>query len=215
MGIMKTTKEQLESTRFYGIVDAGYVREGEMLAMTQQLIDGGAGVIQLRAKEWRVAQIEEMAQQLCTLCHQNGVIFIVNDFAEVALAVGADGLHIGQGDGSLESARSIVGDAMLIGRSTHSVEQALTAVKEGFHYIGFGPLFVTPTKPGRPAIGLDSIATVIEGVDVPVFCIGGIHRENMQTIVQHGAKRVVVVADVLLAADPKGAVKEILMSLDN
>jgi len=134
----------------------------------------------------------------------------VNDFADIAVEVGADGLHIGQEDGMLSEARAIVGEEMLVGRSTHSVEQARWALREGFDYIGFGPLFPTPTKRGRPGIGLENVELVQKeiGSKIPVFCIGGINAERREEVYTAGAKRVVVVSDVLLADDITKAVSQ-------
>jgi len=143
------------------------------------------------------------------------VPFIINDFPDVALAVGADGVHIGQDDGSLGDVRSMVGDEMIVGRSTHSVAQAQAALAEGFDYIGFGPLFPTPTKEGRPGIGLDNIRIVQESVgeEIPVFCIGGIVPDNLELVLASGAQRVVIVSALLRAADIKTATQNVIAQL--
>jgi thiamine-phosphate pyrophosphorylase len=194
-------KAELENALLYGIVDRGYVNENDIESVTRQLISGGADLIQLRAKECGEEDILEMARQIALICREAEVPFIVNDFPEIAAQVKSDGLHIGQDDGSLKGVRKIVGDEMMIGRSTHSVEQAEQALSDGFDYIGFGPLFPTPTKEGRAGIGLDDISIVHErvGSKIPVFCIGGITRKNIETVLQAGAKRVVIVSDLLKA----------------
>ncbi|MFN7342467.1 MAG: thiamine phosphate synthase, partial [bacterium] len=119
------------------------------------LLTGGADIIQLRAKDAEMNQIIEAAKQILPLCKSAGIPFILNDFPELAVELGADGVHIGQDDGSIYEVRSSIGEDMLIGRSTHSLEQARQAMADGADYIGFGPLFPTPTKAGRPAIGLE------------------------------------------------------------
>lgn len=210
-------KFKLKSTLFYGIVDLGYVVEKNAIAVAQSLADGGAGIIQLRAKGRGLDEIRDLALKLQPICQKNGVPFIVNDYPEIALEVGADGVHIGQDDGSLASVRKIVGDAMIVGRSTHSAEQAKLALLEGFDYIGFGPLFPTPTKVGRPGIGMKNVQLVqsIVGREIPVFCIGGIRRDNLEEVQSAGAERVVVVSDVLLAVDVAEAAREIVTQLSN
>ena len=128
-----------------------------------------------------------------------------------AAELDADGVHIGQDDGSLEDARAIVGPGKLIGRSTHSLDQARAALAEGFDYIGFGPLFPTPTKLGRPGIGLENIAAMERdvGSKIPAFCIGGIKRSNLPEVLAAGARRVVIVSDLLTAEDVSGATFEV------
>ena len=194
-------RSDLVNAVLYGIVDRGYVANGEIEKAARELINGGADIIQLRAKGCEVSEIEEMALRLVPICSAAGIPFVVNDFAEVAKRVDADGVHIGQDDGSLSDVRKIVGDKMIVGRSTHSVEQAQQALVDGFDYIGFGPLFPTPTKKGRPGIGMENVSFVQSevGNEIPVFCIGGIRRDNIKTVAQAGARRIVVVSDLLTA----------------
>ncbi len=191
------------ATRLYGILDLAYVAVADAARVTVELLEGGVDVLQLRAKGHDPAAVLECARQLLPLCRAAAVPFIVNDFPQVAAACAADGLHLGQDDGSLADARAIVGPHSLVGRSTHSPEQAAAALAEGFDYIGFGPLFATPTKPGRPAIGLDHIRDVESsvGTRIPVFCIGGIKPANLATVLAAGARRVVIVSALLQAPD--------------
>ncbi|MFT5904908.1 MAG: thiamine-phosphate pyrophosphorylase [Cryomorphaceae bacterium] len=192
---------ELEKALLYGIVDRGYVDENDIESVTHDLISGGADVIQLRAKGCGEGEILEMARQIVLICREAQVPFVVNDFPEIAKQVKADGVHVGQDDGSLLEVRSIVGEEMIVGRSTHSVAQAEQALLDGFDYIGFGPLFATPTKKGRPGIGMENVSLVQDrvGSEIPVFCIGGITRKNIETVAQAGAKRVVIVSDLLAA----------------
>ena len=133
---------------------------------------------------------------------------ILNDHPELVPSVGAQGAHVGQddfevSDASWRAGRALAGEVALplIGKSTHSPAQAKAAMAQGADYIGFGPLFATPTKPGRPAIGVQDIRVVQESVAVPVFCIGGIKRENLEQVLDVGARRVVIVSGILAAAD--------------
>ncbi len=139
-------------------MDLGYVARENIVAVTEDLCAGGADILQLRAKGHGEAEILEMAREVRAVCANHRVPFIVNDFPEIAAAVKADGVHIGQDDGDLDDARRRAGDCQIVGRSTHSLAQAEAAQAEGANYIGFGPLHATATKPGRPAIGLDDIA---------------------------------------------------------
>jgi len=202
--------------QLYAIVDLGYVKAGDALSAAAALLAGGAGVLQLRAKGHGEEEIETLARQILPLCREAGVPFVVNDFPEIAARIGSDGVHIGQDDGSLEETRKIVGEKMIVGRSTHSPEQAKAALAEGFDYIGFGPLFPTPTKLGRPGIGMENIPMVQAevGSRIPVFCIGGIKRSNLPEVVAAGARNAVIVSDLLSAADIAAATIEAKHVLD-
>src|SRR5207248_7570693 len=131
----------------------------------------------------------------------HGVPLIINDHAEVARDLGADGLHLGQEDMSIAEARAIVGAECAVGKSTHNLDQAIRAFYEGADYIGFGPLFATPTKPDYPPIGLSKIENVHEAVRIPIFCIGGIKLDNLPKVIEAGAQRVVIVSGLLQAGD--------------
>ena len=204
-----TTRERLAAARLYAIVDLGYVREGQIEEVTAQLLEGGADLLQLRAKGHEQKQILEWARRLAPLCRQAGVPFIINDHPDIAREVGADGVHIGQDDGDLATVRTTVGDEIFVGRSTHSLAQATAAREEGADYIGFGPLFPTPTKKGRPGIGLEELGLAEESVGkhIPMFCIGGIKTENLPEILKAGARRVVIVSGLLQAPDVAEAVR--------
>jgi thiamine-phosphate pyrophosphorylase len=196
----------------YAILDLGYTADANAGRVTAALLSGGASLLQLRAKGRTLDDIEAVARRVLPLCRSAGVPFILNDHPALAVAVGADGLHLGQDDGSLAEARAITGPAMMIGRSTHSLDQARAALAEGFDYIGFGPLFPTPTKAGRPAIGLGDIAAMERevGCRIPAYCIGGIQPGNLTDVLAAGARRVVVVSALLCAPDIMAATREIV-----
>jgi thiamine-phosphate pyrophosphorylase len=210
-------RSKLANARLYGIVDFGYVAHSDVVQVTQQLLTGGADVIQLRAKGSEMDQIIEAAKQILPLCKSAGIPFILNDFPELAVELGADGVHIGQDDGSIYDVRSRIGEDMLIGRSTHSLEQARQAMADGADYIGFGPLFPTPTKAGRPAIGLEEISKMEAEVGqyVPAFCIGGIKMENLPQVLAAGAKRCVIVSQLLTAPDVSHATAKVKEYIDH
>ena len=196
-------KERLSSCRLYGIADMGYTAEHQLISVTEKLLAGGLGILQLRAKNHDPEHIARMGSRLAPLCREYGCLFIINDYPEIALGTGADGVHLGQDDGELAPVRAMLGANAIIGRSTHSPEQALGAFRERADYIGFGPLFPTGTKPGRPAIGLEDIAGVRRQLpeEFPVFCIGGINGNTLPSVLEAVASRVVIVSWLLTHPD--------------
>ena len=196
-------KERLSFCRLYGIADMGYTAEHQLISVTEKLLAGGLGILQLRAKNHDPEHIARMGSRLAPLCREYGCLFIINDYPEIALGTGADGVHLGQDDGELAPVRAMLGADAIIGRSTHSPEQALGAFREQADYIGFGPLFPTGTKPGRPAIGLEDIAGVRRQLpeEFPVFCIGGINGNTLPSVLEAGASRVVIVSWLLTHPD--------------
>lgn len=197
----------LADARLYGIVDLGYVAAPEAVTATESLLAGGVDLIQLRAKGQPVGLVADLAREIHAKTSAAGVPLILNDYPALLREVPCEGAHVGQDDQTVAEARAAAGRPCLIGKSTHSVEQAVAAGAEGADYIGFGPLFATPTKPGRPAIGLEEIRRVHELVRIPIFCIGGIKLENLSRVVEAGAQRVVMVSGWLRAADVAGAVR--------
>ena len=196
--------------QLYGIVDLGYTQPADLARVTCEMIAGGIDIVQLRAKGYSSPDIERWARELLPICRGQGVPFIVNDLPKIAASVGADGVHVGQDDSSMDEVRSIVGDDMLVGRSTHSVEQAAAAAADPrTDCIGFGPLFATPTKPTYKPIGIKEIRQVHEShPDLPIFCIGGIKRENLNQVTNAGAKRAVIVSGILQASDIAAYVRD-------
>jgi thiamine-phosphate pyrophosphorylase len=199
----------LADCHLYGILDTGYVAAAEAEHVAELLCEGGVDLLQLRAKNLGEDAIQALGERIVPITEKHGVPLILNDFPELVPAIGANGAHVGQDDRAVADARWRAGRALagevpppVIGKSTHSVEQAVAAAAEGADYIGFGPLFATPTKPGRPAIGLDTIRRVHELVRIPIFCIGGVKLENLPAVLAAGARRVVIVSGLLQAADP-------------
>jgi len=141
----------------------------------------------------------ELSKELHELTAKSATPLIVNDYAEVASSTPAEGVHVGQDDDSIEVVRQKVARDILVGKSTHSLEQALDAQNEGADYICFGPIFATPTKPDYAPIGLEDISRVHAEVNLPIFCIGGINIDNLQSVIDAGAKRVVMVSALLKA----------------
>ena len=189
----------LDECRLYGIIDLGYVEELNLARVAEQMIEGGVDLIQLRGKGKSLDELVGHAAKLHELTARSSTPLIVNDHAEIASRIPVEGVHVGQDDDSIELARRKAGRSVLIGKSTHSLEQALAAQREGADYIGFGPIFATPTKPDYAPIGLADIRRVHAEVSLPIFCIGGINIDNLQSVIDAGAKRVVMVSALLKA----------------
>jgi thiamine-phosphate pyrophosphorylase len=163
------------------------------------MVEGGVDLIQLRGKASSIDELVDLAAKLHQLTTKSSTPLIVNDHAEIIARVPVEGVHVGQDDDSIEVARRKADRQILVGKSTHSVQQAIAAQHEGADYIGFGPIFATPTKPDYPPIGLADISRVHTEVSLPIFCIGGINVDNLQSVIDAGAKRVVMVSALLNA----------------
>jgi thiamine-phosphate pyrophosphorylase len=197
----------LADARLYGIVDLGYLTADTAPVAAEKLLEGGVDILQLRAKGVPKSIVVGLAEEIHAMTAPLGVPLILNDYPDLLRDVPAEGAHVGQDDLSVAEARAAAGRPVLIGKSTHSLAQARAAAEEGADYIGFGPLFATPTKPGRPAIGLHDIATVHAEVSLPIFCIGGIKMGNLAEVRDAGAQRIVIVSGWLQADDIAGAVR--------
>jgi thiamine-phosphate pyrophosphorylase len=200
-GSTNKTLRNLSDCRLYGFIDLVYVGIAAAERVARAMIDGDVDLIQLRAKRQSLEEIVDLAGALHQITSRAGVPLIVNDHAEVAAKVPVEGVHLGQDDDSLAHARKKAGRHVLVGKSTHSLEQAVAAEREGADYIGFGPIFETPTKPDYQPIGLTGIKRVHNEVTVPIFCIGGIKIDNLGQVMAAGAKRVAIVSGLLKALD--------------
>ena len=189
--------------------------EREFLARVGAALEGGVDVLQLRCKNLDALPYIRLAERALALARDAGVPFIVNDRPDVALAVGADGVHLGQDDLPVEWARRVLaGAGAIVGRSSHEAAHAEGAVAEGANYFAVGPVWETPTKPGRPAAGLSYVRTIAQrGLAVPWFAIGGITLENVGQVRAEGATRIAVVRAILDAPDPAAAARCFLSAL--
>ncbi|MGF1657044.1 MAG: thiamine phosphate synthase [Verrucomicrobiales bacterium] len=197
----------------YGILDLGYVSPQKASGMVDCMAAGGVDAIQLRAKNVPPGKLIPVARELRAQCRQAAIPLIINDHLHLALQVDADGLHWGQDDGRLQDARQELPPGTLLGRSTHSLAQARAAVEEGADYIGFGPLFATPTKPDYQPIGMSDIARCHQEVALPIFCIGGVKTSNLSQVLQAGARRVVVVSEILQSVNPTETCRQLKQQL--
>ena len=210
-------RQRLADARLYLCTDARRDR-GDLAEFVDAALAGGVDVVQLRDKS---PEPLEAKQELAALeviadaCARHGALLAVNDRADIALAAGADVLHLGQDDLPVTVARRIVGDEMIVGRSTHANAEAdAAAVEPGVDYFCTGPCWPTPTKPGRPAPGLDLVThTAGLGTDRPWFAIGGIDHARLDAVLAAGATRIVVVRAITEAADPAAAATELTVAL--
>lgn len=207
--------QTLADRRLYGILDLGYCEAVKAVETVRAMLAGGVQILQLRAKNLPPAEILPLAQTLAPLCREAGVPFLLNDHPELVAPSGADGVHVGQDDQSVAEARRLIGPGKLVGLSTHSPAQARAAFEQKPDYIGFGPLFSTPTKPDYTPIGTADIDEVHRDAPLPIFCIGGIKRENLPQILAAGARRVVIVSGILQAPDIPAYCAECLSILDD
>ena len=199
----------------YVILDrALFESPSRLLGVAREVAANGADLLQLRNKADTPRQVAEMARALKEIAEPRGVKLIVNDRPDIALASGADGVHLGQEDLPLFWARAILGRDKIIGASTHSLNEAKEAERQGADYIGIGPVFATPTKPEARPVGIGMIAEVLKEVRIPVVAIGGIKRENLTSVLDAASGMntrfgVAVVRAVCKAADPSAAAREL------
>jgi thiamine-phosphate pyrophosphorylase len=187
----------------------------DLLGTVEKALQGGLKLVQYRCKEADDLDRLKEAQALCELCHRYGALFISNDRVDLALAVGADGVHLGQNDLPIAIARQIVGRDKIVGRSTTNPTEMAKALAEGADYIGVGPVHETPTKAGKAAAGLEYVRYAVQHSTVPWFAIGGIDANNVGEVVAAGAPGVAVVRSIMQANDPGAIVKELLAKFPN
>lgn len=218
----------LAETQLYGFVDTGYLHGRDPVDVARQLCLGGADLIQLRAKDWPLDQVEEVGSRLLKVCEDHDVALVINDHPRIALTIGAHLAHLGQEDffdrgysqtsqlfdvdGILDSGLSRAGQRSEkpgIGLSTHAPEQALRAKTAGAAYLAVGPIHATPTKPGRLPVTLEYVRWAAANLrDIPWFAIGGITLSNLDAVLAAGAQRVCVVSAILTAPDIRAACRE-------
>jgi thiamine-phosphate pyrophosphorylase len=197
-------RERLRTARLYFVCDA---RPGgkDAEALLRAALSGGVDIVQLREKELDRGEIERAASTFRRICDIYSALFIVNDDPELARACDADGVHVGQDDVSAERARELLGPDAIVGLSTHSEEQIAAAAERPVDHISVGPIWETPTKAGRPAVGLELVSHAAERAAHPFFGIGGIDPSNAEQVVRAGARRLCAVRAIRDAADPSAA----------
>ncbi|MDJ0713255.1 MAG: thiamine phosphate synthase [Prochloraceae cyanobacterium] len=185
----------------------------KLIPTVEAALQGGLTLVQYRDKNSDDRVRLANAYKLCQLCHNYGALFIVNDRVDLALAVNADGVHLGQQDIPIDLARQILGSQRLVGRSTTNAEEMQFAISEGADYIGVGPVHETPTKAGKAAAGLDYVRYAAKNSPIPWFAIGGIDAKNINNVLGAGAERVAVVRAIMQAEQPAMVTQFLLSQL--
>jgi thiamine-phosphate pyrophosphorylase len=205
-------RARLAAARLYLVCDA---RPGgrELTDVLHASIAGGVRLVQLRDKRLADDELAAVAHAAHALCERLGALLIVNDRPALAAQIGADGVHVGQDDMPVAEVRELVGPDLLIGLSTHTAAQIDAAHAEA-DYIGVGPVHATPTKPGRPAVGLELVSHAAAHAAKPFFAIGGIDAENIARVIAAGARRVAVVRAIAQATEPEQAARALSAELD-
>ena len=202
-------RARLESARLYLVTDG---RRPDLLAFLDDVLGAGVDMVQLREKEAEAAEVLRLAEPFRAAAERHDALFVVNDRPDVAYALDADGVHLGQDDLPVRIARELLGPDVIIGLSTHSPDQ-LEAASPDADYVCVGPVWETPTKPGRPAAGLEVVRHAASTERRPWFAIGGIGPDTIGEVARAGARRVVVVRAVTESADPGAAVLTLRASL--
>jgi thiamine-phosphate pyrophosphorylase len=198
----------------YTIADTLARPDLSFVELAKKLCTGGARLLQLRVKDLPTREFLTIAHEVRLICQQAGCLLLINDRADIALAVDADGVHIGQEDLPLDAARTVLGPHKIIGVSTHDADQAVTAERGGADYLGFGPLFGTNTKAtGYTARGLDQLRAIRALVRLPIVAIGGITAERAPSALAAGADAVAMISDLVLADDVTDKVRGTLEKL--
>ena len=178
------------------------------MELTEQAIAGGADTIQFRHKKGSTREMIQVAIEMKRLCSEKGVIFIVNDRIDVAIASKADGVHLGQDDFPIHLARKLLGDDRIIGGSAATMEEAEKCLSDGADYVGFGPVYPTGSKEDAgPVSGIDMLRKIVETIPLPIIAIGGIDEENTPGIMQAGAHGIAVISAVCCREDPRQATR--------
>lgn len=203
---MKVLPEQL---RLYAVTDSRHLQGRTLLETVSTALDGGATFVQLRDKDCSPAELLAEARALAALCHTRGVPFVVDDDVEVALASGADGVHVGQSDMAARRARALLGPDKILGVSAHNAAEALAAQADGADYLGCGAAFVTGTKLDAHPVTAETMTAVTHAVTIPVVAIGGVDAGNILQLQGRGLAGVAVVSAIFSARDPAQASREL------
>jgi len=197
--------------KLYVITESGISKGRSNEEIVRGAIAGGAEIIQLREKNWDKNKVKEEAIKLLKICKETNVLFILNDYVDIALEINADGVHLGQSDMSIKAAREISNKKnknLIIGLSTHSVEQAIKADKEDVDYITIGPIFKTRAK--DYTVSTNVINQIINKINKPLIAIGGINKDNIGSVLEKGVKSVAVISAIVSSGDVKEAAKELI-----
>ena len=204
-----------QQLRLYAVTDRSWLKPGETLAeVVETLLKAGVTCVQLREKGAEDALILQEARELKALCHRYGVPFLVNDRPDLAQAVGANGVHVGQEDTGLTEARNLLGPNALLGGSAHTVEEALAAQAAGADYLGCGAVFGSSTKHNVSQMPLETLTAICQAVDIPVVAIGGVSLDSLPLLAGTGIAGVAVISGLFAAEDKTEAAQAFLKQLE-
>ena len=219
---MTWKKEVFQNFKLYAVTDIRTMstpgQKKEILSKVEAAYRGGADIVQLRAKGLSDYQLMDLGRSLKKIAERWRKLFFLNDRPDLAIALRADGVHIGQEDFSIPAVRKLARLAswdLFIGKSTHSLQQAVEAEKEGADYIAVGPVFATPTKPDYPAVGLDLLKKVSHNSKIPFVAIGGINLLNLHAVLKTGARRIAGVRSIFGAKNPYENTRKIKTEIQN
>lgn len=186
----------------YAITDSAWNPCGSLPVLVQKFLEGGAKIVQLRVKDGRTDDILEIAKQIMVFKKKWGFTFIINDHADIAAAIGADGVHVGKNDARLSDIKRSFGSKLIVGYSSHSIGEARLAVAGGADYVAFGAIYPTMTKgPGHPVQGVEKLKELVNAVTVPVVAIGGIGRDNIDEVISAGVRSTAMITALSQAED--------------
>ncbi len=194
----------------YVIIDTAVLNGRGHVEVASQVIRGGAKVIQLRDKECGKKQLLSIAGEMKNLCNEQDVMFIINDYLDIALAVDADGLHLGQDDLPVDTARRLMPMDKILGCSVRTVDRAIAAREEGADYIGVGAMYPTTTREGAEVVGPDMLREIRQAIALPIVAIGGINKDNIKEVIKAGADSIAVISAVLGAGDVEGSTRHLV-----
>ena len=203
---MKCDKQHM---LLYAVTDRAWTGKQTLYEQVEAALKGGVTCVQLREKELDETAFLQEAKELCALCRRYGVPFLVNDNVEIAIACGADGIHVGQEDLAAGEVRRRVGENMILGVSVHTVEEACQAVRDGADYLGLGAVFPTSTKTDVEQMSNETLRAICDAVDVPIVAIGGINRGNILRLAGSGVDGVALVSAIFSAEDIEGTCREL------
>lgn len=196
------------------VLDTEWLKGRSEVEVARQAIQGGAAMIQLRDKRRPMKDLLPVAREMKAVCEASGVLFVMNDYLDLALASGADCLHLGQSDLPLTEARRLLPGEMMLGRSTHSIEQAIEAEAEGADYVAIGAIYPTQSKHSITIVGAGMVQSVRRKVKAPLVAIGGINKANVAPVIKAGADAVAVISAVMGAVDVERATKELVDAIE-
>lgn len=210
---MNYSKEQIRKAMLlYAVTDQSWLKENEtLLDVVREVLKNGATFLQIREKDLNESDFETEAKKLQDICREYHVPYVVNDNVEIAIKIGADGVHVGQSDIKGRDIRALIGSDKILGISAGTVEEAIAAQQAGADYIGVGAVFGTSTKKNARNMSIDRLKEIVEAVDIPVVAIGGINASNMSELAGSKVDGVAVVSAIFAAENPGEATKELLL----